>query len=273
MGAALCCIGSGACCAGQVCCKTVCCACSACGISPKNFPRLAYVIFSLFWALISIILMFTLKPVFEKVSFLDCNEASGGGSACFGTAAVVRMSFVLFIFHLMILIIISPRAQCSSAFHDGCWFLKFLLVIGLYIAVFWIPNDFYKGWNNFARIASGLYLILQVFMLIISAYTINDSLVDTYDSGQKFKSGLAGVGLVVLTTIITSGALALLIFCFIKFNSCAGTIVINVFTLLFVIAFYVLVILKTRPNSSIFTSSIVSAYVIYIAWSAMASIP
>ena len=39
------------------------------------------------------------------------------------------------------------------------------------------------------------------------------------------------------------------------------------------IAFYVLVILKTRKDSSIFTSSLVSAYIAYIGWSAIASMP
>lgn len=122
--------------------------------------------------------MFTLQPLFEKYDdYLNCNEESGGGSACFGTSAVLRMSFVLFIFHAIILLSILPRAKCSSALHDGCWCLKFLFVIGVYIAVFWIPNEFYRGWAHFARIASGLYLVVQVILLIIVAYTINDKLV------------------------------------------------------------------------------------------------
>ena len=148
MGGALCCIGSAACCAGELCCKTLCCLCSSCGISPKNFPRLTYALFDFFWVGISIVLMFTLQPLFEKYStFLHCNDESGGGASCFGTSAVLRMSFTLFLFHLFVLFTIIPRIQCSSAFHDGCWFFKFLLIIGVYIGVFWIPNDFYYGWG------------------------------------------------------------------------------------------------------------------------------
>ena len=160
MGGVLCCAGSAACCAGNICRKSICCCCSSCGITPKNFPRIAYVSFDLFWVLISIVLMFTMKPLFDKVDFLECSDASGGGSACFGTAAVLRMSFVLFIFHILVLLIILPRRQCSSMFHDGCWCSKFVFVIATYIAVFWIPNTFYRGFAHFARIVSCFYLIL-----------------------------------------------------------------------------------------------------------------
>ena len=178
---AFCCIGTAACCAGEIFCSLACCLCKACGIKPKNFPRITYVLFDFFWIMISFLLMFILKPAFEHFSWLDCNSASGGGSACFGTSAVIRMSFVLFIFHLLILLIIIPRATCSSNFHDGLWLLKFLLILGLYIAVFWIPNSFYMGWAWFARIVSGIYLILQCLLIIIGAYAINDFVVGTYE--------------------------------------------------------------------------------------------
>lgn len=158
---ALCCAGSGLCCAGQTCCRALCCLCESCGITPKNFPKVSYVLFNFFWVGIALLLMFTLQPLFEEYSdTLYCNEESGGGSSCFGTSSVLRMSFVLFLFHLLILMVIAPRVKCSSVFHDGCWCFKFLLVIALFILVFWIPNDFYWGWAHFARIASGFYLVL-----------------------------------------------------------------------------------------------------------------
>jgi hypothetical protein len=53
--------------------------------------------------------MFILKPLFDRVDWLDCPEESGGSSACFGTSAVIRMSFTLFIFHLLVLIMAAPR--------------------------------------------------------------------------------------------------------------------------------------------------------------------
>ena len=49
---------------------------------------------------------------------------------------------------------------CSSMIHDGCWMLKFVVIIAAYVAVFWIPNSFYYGWAYFARIVSGIYLVI-----------------------------------------------------------------------------------------------------------------
>ena len=39
------------------------------------------------------------------------------------------------------------------------------------------------------------------------------------------------------------------------------------------IAFYLMVIFKTRKDASLFTSSVVSGYIAYLGWAAMASIP
>lgn len=49
--------------------------------------------------------------------------------------------------------------------------------------------------------------------------------------------------------------------------------VITTYTLVFMLAFYALVFFRTRKDASIFTSSIVSAYVVFLSWSAMASSP
>lgn len=216
-------------------------------------------------------MLFTMQPLFEKYDYLiECNEQSGGGSACFGTAAVLRMSFVLFLFHTLIIITLLPRLMCSSAIHDGFWCLKFLLVIGAYIGVFWIPNTFYYGWAYFARVAAGLYLILQVALLLITAFTLNEKLVKGYEESGSLISVVALVG---LTSIFTFGTLAFIVMQFIWFKGCGGTIAIVVVTLVAIVIFFVLNLLKTRNDASIFTASFISSYIAYLGWSAMSSIP
>ena len=270
MGSALCCAGSGLCCAGQVVCKSACCLCEACGVTPKNFPRVAYVLFNFFWVGIAIVLMFTLKPLFDKYpDLLHCNAASGGGSSCFGTSAVLRMSFTLFLFQAVVLVAIAPRIACSSAFHDGCWCFKFLFVVGVYIGVFWIPNSFYWGWAWLCRSVSGLFLVLQIFLLIIVAYTANDKLVSAVEGGNQAAAGF----LVALTVVINGGTLAFLAMQYVWFHACGGFIAIVTYTLVFSLAFFFVVLFRTRQDASVFTSSIVSAYVSFLGWSAMASSP
>jgi hypothetical protein len=59
-----------------------------------------------------------------------------------------------------------------------------VIIIAAYVGVFWIPNQFYFGWAHFARIVSGLYLVIQEGLLILTAYTINEKLVEGYENGS-----------------------------------------------------------------------------------------
>lgn len=60
-------------------------------------------------------------------------------STCYGTSAVLRMSLVLFAFHIIVLICIIPRLECCQTIHDGIWPVKVIFIILAYIGSFWIP--------------------------------------------------------------------------------------------------------------------------------------
>ncbi len=60
---------------------------------------------------------------------------------------------------------------------------------------------------------------------------------------------------------------------YIWFHGCGGNIGIITATLVFMILFFVLNVIKTRKDGSIFTASVVSSYIAYVGWSAMASMP
>ena len=151
-------ICQGLCCFGSAACNCCCKGCRACGVSAKAFPKVAYLVFDVIFMLIAMVLMYTFRPLFRDTDWLECNDASGGGYECFGTTAVLRMSFILFLYHLFILLLLIPRGQCSSCIHDGWFTLKALLVFGAFIASFWMPNSFFTGWADFCRVGSMIYL-------------------------------------------------------------------------------------------------------------------
>jgi len=82
------------------------------------------------------------------------------GSSCYGTSAVLRMSFTLTVLHVLILILISPRLACCSVIHDGIWPAKLLFIIGLYIGSFWIPQTVFQYWAMICRGGSVLFLMV-----------------------------------------------------------------------------------------------------------------
>jgi len=69
------------------------------------------------------------------------------------------MSFVLFLFHLLVFVIILSRNQMAAAFHDGCWGTKSLIVFAGWVASMWIGADFIKGYLYVTKWLSTVFLI------------------------------------------------------------------------------------------------------------------
>ena len=151
---------SALCCGGAACCGACCAGFKACGVPAKNFPKVSYVISSMLMMVISVVLMFTLRYATEEWDWYNCAEVAGGGSVCFGMSSAFRMSFTLFLYHLIILLFIFPRAQCSMALHDGFWGVKFLILIGLSFVVYFIPYEFYTTWGWICLVVSAFFLFI-----------------------------------------------------------------------------------------------------------------
>lgn len=83
----------------------------------------------------------------------------------------MRMSFALFVFELIILLAIVPRAKCSQVIHDGFWPVKFLLLLVIYVVSFFIPHGFFLAWAWICRAGSFLFLVIQAYFLLNLAYT------------------------------------------------------------------------------------------------------
>lgn len=181
-----------------------------------------------------------------------------------------RISFLLALFHLVMLLFgLCPDNEGSRTFHDGCWPFKFLLILVFFFITLFIPNYFFQGYGYFAQIVSIPYLIYQVIALVSFAYLVNDTLVSNYEEG----SSRWGVLIIALTIFIYAGSLLLTGFLFAWFRSCTTNIILICVTIALGVLCFILVIVKTRPDSSIFTSSMVFLYSVYLVWSAMGSRP
>lgn len=80
-------------------------------------------------------------------------------TACLGASNIIRMSFVLFIFHLLVFLMILSRSQMAAAFHDGCWCTKSIIVFAGWIGSMWIGNDFMTGYLFVSKWLSWIFLI------------------------------------------------------------------------------------------------------------------
>jgi hypothetical protein len=73
--------------------------------------------------------------------------------------------------------------------------------------------------------------------------------------------------------IMLVGLIVFIVFQFIWFSGCGTNIAIIVVTCILILIFYILNLVKTRKDGSIFTAGLVSLYIAYLGWSAMASRP
>jgi Serine incorporator (Serinc) len=117
------------------------------GVAAKNFAKLGYMFFQLFWIIVGITIFFLARHLVRILpDWLQCPSESGDGTACLGPSAIIRMSFVLAGFHLTVFIITLTRGTFAAVFHDGCWMFKFLSVFLAFCGALYIPNSFFEGY-------------------------------------------------------------------------------------------------------------------------------
>ncbi len=94
----------------------------------------------------------------------------------------------------------------AAEFHDGCWAVKFILVIFLYIASFQIPEEFYLDYYiPLAKLTSIVFLIYLSLVTIIFAYKYNDLLVKNYEKDESECSAIILLGNLGFFLIIDLG--------------------------------------------------------------------
>jgi Serine incorporator (Serinc) len=149
------------CCAGATCCSCMCLPIKAFGVAAKNFSKVGYVMFQLFWILLAIGTMYagTWFVKWTSLVGIECPTSSGSGDACFSASGLVRISFCLAIFQFLIFCITLMRNDTAAVIHDGWWSMKFLFVAVLFVISMWIPNEpVLIGYMKFSRILSVAFL-------------------------------------------------------------------------------------------------------------------
>lgn len=263
------CVGSAICCAGACCCKLLCIPAKAAGVAAKNFAKIGYVVFAISWLLLVICLMYLFNWIFDMSGWFgfECPESLGGGSACAGASALIRISWALAIFHIIMLVVVSLRNSCAAAFHDGCWGVKFLMVAGIFVGSLWIPNDpVMNGYMEFARIISVLFLMYQALLILVVAYSLNDVLVKNVEDSGGSALTCSGIILIIIFVVVTGCDITWLVFEFKEYGNegCTANLTFLIISAILGCLTYVIVVFKTRQDASILTSSIVWCYQLYL---------
>jgi len=157
--------------------------------------------------------------------------------------------------------------------HQGNWAAKLAVWIVFSALPFFFPNSLVGAYAWAARVGSGLFLVIQMLILLDFTAAWNEAWVAAGEEDERWLYALLG-----LTVGAYAGTLAIagVLYAFFK-PAGAGSCSLNVFlittALLLCIGFSALSVLPFAKGGSLFPSAVTSLYVMYLAYTALQSEP
>ncbi|WVZ59652.1 hypothetical protein U9M48_009764 [Paspalum notatum var. saurae] len=251
------------------------CTCNLCASAasavPRRSARLAYC--GLFAA--SLVLAFLLRqfgaPLLQQIPWINAFDQTPP-DAWFQMNAVLRVSlgnFLFFAIFALMMIGIKDQNDRRDAWHHGGWTAKIAVWAVLIVLMFCVPNIVITIYEVLSKFGSGLFLLVQVVMLLDFTNNWNDSWVEKDE--KKWEIALLVVTVVCyLATFAFSGVL------FMWFNPSGHDCGLNVFfivmTLILAFAFAI-VALHPQVNGSVMPASVISVYCAYLCYTGLSSEP
>uniref|UniRef100_A0A0X3NJ34 Putative serine incorporator n=1 Tax=Schistocephalus solidus TaxID=70667 RepID=A0A0X3NJ34_SCHSO len=198
-----------------------------------------------------------------------------------GYSAVYRICFagaIYYFFMSLLMIRVSSSRDCRAHIHNGFWFFKIALIIGTMIGAFFITDQqFITTWMFFGIVLGFLYILVQLVLLVDFAHTWNEVWVNAY---EETESRIYACALLFTTFFFYGLSIAAVVLFYIYFGNADACVLGKTLTsfnlILCVIATVVSIlpaIQEKTPRSGLLQSSIITAYVMFLTWSALINVP
>ena len=96
---------------------------------------------------------------------------------------VFRISLSLLILFALMFLFMLMKGRISMVINEGCFFIKYLLVVGLMIGFLWVQDSVFENYSEVCKYFSIFYMFLQSIILIDLFYLAGIKLVKKYDAG------------------------------------------------------------------------------------------
>ncbi|XP_055656632.1 serine incorporator 2 isoform X1 [Falco peregrinus] len=277
-------------CLSCLCGSAPCLLCSCCP-SAKNstISRLLFTFFLFLGTLVSIIMII---PGVEKELHKLPGFCEGSGSVLgvqthvncdsfLGHKAVYRMGFAMaafFFLFAVIMVCVRSSKDPRAAVQNGFWFFKFLVLVGITVGAFYIPDGVFTSvWFYFGVVGSFLFILIQLILLIDFAHSWNQLWL--HNAGESNAKGWYAA-LCIITFIFYATSIAAIVLLYIYYTkpeACTeGKVLISINLILCLIISAVSILPKiqdAQPHSGLLQASLVTLYTIYVTWSALANVP
>jgi len=204
--------------------------------------------------------------------------------AAVGYLAVYRLCFAMtlfFLFMALIMIGVKSSKDPRAGIQNGFWGLKYLVLIGIAVGAFFIPEDgtetFGTTWMYFGLIGGFLFILIQLILVIDFAHRWAESWVENYEETNSKTWYFALVFFTLLQYALCIAAIVLFYIYYTTSEGCALNKFFISFNMILCIVVSVVAILpkvqEYQPRSGLLQSSVVSLYTLYLTWSAMSNQP
>uniref|UniRef100_A0A2N9HC71 Serine incorporator n=1 Tax=Fagus sylvatica TaxID=28930 RepID=A0A2N9HC71_FAGSY len=258
-------------------CLASCCVASSCGLCSsvasgisKRSARLAYC--GLFGG--SLILSWILRevgaPLMEKIPWISSSDTHT--KEWYQIQAVLRVSmgnFLFFAIFALIMIGVKDQNDRRDSWHHGGWIAKMVIWLLLVVLMFFLPNVVISIYGTLSKFGAGLFLLVQVIILLDFTHSWNDAWVEKDE--QKWYIALLAVSIgCYIIAFAFSGIL------FIWFNPSGHDCGLNVFFIVMsmILAFaFGIIALHPTVNGSLLPASVISLYCAYVCFTGLSSEP
>lgn len=237
----------------------------------RRSARIAYCGLFAFSLIVAWILRVVAAPLMEKIPWIN-HFTHTPSKEWFEIDAVLRVSLGNFVFFtILAILMIGVRSQKDprDSLHHGGWMMKIICWCLLVIFMFFLPNEVIDLYETSSKFGSGLFLLVQVVLLLDFVHRWNDTWVG-YDEQFWY------IALFVVSLVCYVGTFAFSGVLFHFFTASGQDCGLNTFfiTMTLIFAFvFAIVALHPAVNSSILPASVISLYCTYLCYSALASEP
>jgi hypothetical protein len=260
MGAALSAVAS---CLGS-CAAALACGCvkNTCQTVGKRGSLQPYFLLLFVTTVLAFILRYWGGPIVINLTVTTLSLCTADSSLpCYGFGALTRLSFSLTLFFLLHLAL-----PLLSRFQ---WWLKGCLLLVAVVGCWFIPDSFYLVYVDIARFFSGLFLLMQLIILVDAAYSWQEAW--TSDERPWHKALLA------VSTALFAFSIVLLVLMFRWFSEPQSDCRLETFFLSFTLVLTVLTsLLSVSPwieGGGLLPAAVVTSYCMYLLFSALSSDP
>lgn len=230
----------------------------------------------MFLFLVSIFLSWIMRdyaqPLMKKIPWID-SMGIRPSDEWFGKQAVYRISMGNFLFFALfscLLAGVKYKGEARAKLHTGGWFMKIMAWLVFQVVPFFLPNESMEVYSMFARFGSGLFLIMQMMILLDFTHAWNDSWVSKEHYGWV-------AGLLTLTSacygLCVAGVVMMYKFFDPEGETCKTNVTLITVTLLMFVAFSVISLLPQVEHGSLFPSAVIALYTVFLCFSALGSQP